>query len=562
MSVMKRFLIAVLALALSACAAAPSVRLDPNAVRYPLIPMPLRQSPQSGSFVIDAQTAIVVMHSTDTQASADALADMIERSTGLHLKRTAEQAAMLKRITFALDPEIANDEGYELSVTPGAITIHSKTSAGAFWAVQTLRQLLPADIEKSEVERSGVEKPNVGFPALMVPAVEIVDAPRFAYRGVMLDVSRHYFPPEFLQRFVDLLALYKINYLHLHLTDDQGWRMEIKRYPRLAEISAWRDGSTVGHYNDKPRKYDGQRHGGIYTQEQLKALVRYAQARHITIVPEIELPGHSVAALAAYPELGCLDNAHYEVSKEWGVHNDIYCPKEATFEFLQNVLSEVMDVFPSKYIHIGGDEVPTLRWQQSPFAQALIRQKDLKNEQGLQSYFIQRIERFVNSKGRAIIGWDEILDGGLAPNATVMSWRGEAGGVAAAMQGHDVIMSPDSYMYLDHYQVRGLAKKNEPIAIGGYLPLQKVYVYDPVPHALSAEQARQILGVQGNLWTEYVANAAQAEYMAFPRVAAVAEVGWSALERKDYSSFQQRLSGNVKHLEALQVNFARHGLTP
>jgi hexosaminidase len=324
----------------------------------------------------------------------------------------------------------------------------------------------------------------------------------------------------------------------------------------LQEISAWRKESVLGHNNDKPKQFDGKRHGGFYTQAELKDLVKYAQDRFITIIPEIEMPGHSQAVLAAYPEFGCKDTT-YEVSTSWGVHKDVFCPNESTFTFLEDVLTEVMEIFPSKYIHIGGDEVPKDRWKESAYAQELIRKHDLKDEHGLQSYFIQRMEKFLNAKGRAIIGWDEILEGGLAPNATVMSWRGENGGIAAAKEKHNVIMTPNTYLYLDYYQTQA-GRKGEPLAIGGFLPLEKVYSYNPLPAGLTAEEAKYILGAQANVWTEYIATPEQAFHMTFPRACALAEVAWTPVAQKDYTDFTRRLKQNVRHLEKRQVKYARY----
>jgi hexosaminidase len=383
-----------------------------------------------------------------------------------------------------------------------------------------------------------------------IPAVEISDAPRFRYRGILLDVARYYFPPEFLFKLVDMLALYKFNVLQLHLTDDQGWRIEIKKYPRLTQVGAWRKESMIVR-DGEPYVGDGKPHGGFYTQEQLRDLVAYAAARHVTIVPEIEMPGHAGAALAAYPELSCTGGP-FEVSTKWGVHEDIYCPSERTFAFLEDVLTEVMQVFPSEYIHVGGDEVPKTRWKASPIAQDVIRREGLKNEEELQSYFIKRIERFLHAHGRKLIGWDEILEGGIAPEATVMSWRGIQGGITAAQQGHDVIMSPTDYAYLDAYQGD---PETEPRAIGGYLPLDTVYAWEPVPNALTPAEASHILGGQGNLWTEHVPTWTHAEYMLFPRMLAMSEVLWSPKELRDWRSFLARVPAQLTRLDALGANY-------
>jgi len=345
--------------------------------------------------------------------------------------------------------------------------------------------------------------------------------------------------------------MYKFNTFHWHLTDDQGWRIEIKKYPKLTEIGAWRNGSMVGHYNDQT--YDEKRYGGFYTQDDIKEIVAYATQRHITVVPEIEMPGHAVAALAAYPEYSCTGGP-FQVAKQWGVLDDVFCPKEETFAFLEDVLTEVMALFPSKYIHIGGDECPKTRWKTCPHCQSLIKEKGLKDEHELQSYFVQRIEKFVNSKGRKIIGWDEILEGGLAPNAAVMSWRGTEGGIAAAKQKHFVVMTPGSHCYFDHYQGD---PKNEPLAIGGYTTVEKVYAFNPTPVELSAEQANYILGAQANVWTEYMEDAAKVEYMIFPRMMALSEVLWGTSNPEKFQDFQNRMVQQFSILDKKGIHYSR-----
>jgi hexosaminidase len=404
--------------------------------------------------------------------------------------------------------------------------------------MQTLRQLLPAAIESSQTE-------TVKWSA---PCVEIEDAPAYSYRGIMLDVARHFEPKEFVMKFIDMLAYHKMNTLHWHLTEDQGWRIEIKQYPLLTKVSAYRNRTLVKRSQDpQKRVWDNSRHGGYYTQEDIKEVLAYAEKRFITIIPEIEMPGHAIAALAAYPQLSCTGGP-FEVESTWGVFNDIYCPKEETFTFLENVLTEVADLFPSKYIHIGGDEAPKLRWHNCAHCQDMIKKEGLSDEHGLQSYFIKRIEKFLADKGKQIIGWDEILEGGLAPNATVMSWRGEEGGIAAAREGHDVVMTPHSHVYLDYYQAD---PKTQPLAIGGLLPLSKVYSYNPTPAVLTKEEAKHILGVQGNLWTEYLRTPESVEYMAFPRAAAIAETGWSPQGKKDYKDFKSRIIEQFKRYDAM-----------
>jgi hexosaminidase len=428
-------------------------------------------------------------------------------------------------------------ERYRLTVTPSAVTISAPTHAGLFYGLQTLRQLLPASPADASSDWS-------------IPAVEIIDQPRFTYRGMHLDVGRHFFPVEFIKRYIDLMASYKMNTFHWHLTEDQGWRIEIRQYPRLTEVGSCRK-ETILERNFDPYVGDGIPYCGYYTQDEIRDVVAYAQSRYITVIPEIEMPGHSVAALAAYPEYACTDGP-FEVSTVWGVKEDIYCPTEETFAFLEDVLTEVMELFPGTYIHIGGDEAPKTRWEESEIAQEVIRREGLADEHELQSYFIRRIERFLLANGRRLIGWDEILEGGLAPEATVMSWRGMDGGIEAAKQGHDVIMTPTSHMYFDYYQ--GDAE-HEPLAIGGFTDLRKVYGFEPVPSELSSDEARHVLGAQGNVWTEYMKTAEHVEYMVFPRMLALAEVVWSPTDARDWDSFVRRLPPQLHWLDALDVNY-------
>jgi hexosaminidase len=430
------------------------------------------------------------------------------------------------------------DEGYLLKVDQKGIVISAKNAAGIFYGVQSLKQIIP-------VSQNG---------PLAIPFNEIIDQPRFAWRGLHLDVGRHYFPVSFIKKYIDYMAMYKLNTFHWHLTEDQGWRLEIKKYPKLAEVSSYRDETVVGHAG-RSKVYDGRGYGGFYTQEQVKEIVKYAADRFITVVPEIEMPGHSCAVLAAYPELGCTGGP-YKVLTTWGVHKDVFCAgKEETFLFLQNILDEVCELFPSKYIHIGGDECPKDRWKECPVCQKRIKDNGLKDEHGLQSYFIQRIEKYLNGKGRQIIGWDEILEGGLAPGATVMSWRGISGGIAAAKEKHTVIMSPNSHMYFDHYQSKETDK--EPLAIGGFLPLDKVYSYEPIPEELSADEQKFVMGAQANVWTEYIPSTKQAEYMLFPRVCALAEVVWTPKEKKDFTDFSKRMETEYLRLYKYGVNYRK-----
>jgi hexosaminidase len=495
----------------------------------PVVPRPAAARHLKGTFLLGPATAIYA--DPEAQAVARWFAEQLRSEFGI-TAGLSDRPVRARGFSFLLDTSLP-DEGYRLRVEPRGVTIHG-SPAGLFYGAQSVLQLAGAR----------------GGAALILPAVEIEDQPRFPYRGLHLDTARHMFPVEFLKRYLDWMARYKLNRFHWHLTDDQGWRIEIKRYPRLAEVAALRKETLVGHA-PQSTKYDGQPYGGFYTQEQIRDVVEYARDRFITVIPEIEMPGHSLAALAAYPELGCTAGP-FETATTWGVFKDIYCPKDVTFQFLENVLAEVMELFPSPYIHIGGDEVEKDRWKESPDAQDVIRREGLRNESELQSYFIRRMERFIVSKGRRMIGWDEILEGGLAPDATVMSWRGEEGGVAAARQGHDVIMTPDTYLYFDHYQGD---RSREPLAIGGMLPLEKVYSYNPAPAMLVSGEQKHILGAQANVWTEYMADTRQVEYMLFPRLFALAEVVWSPQNGRTYREFLNRVPMQLARLKRQGVNY-------
>jgi len=490
-----------------------------NGPNMGIIPAPVSIKKNQGTFTLSQQTAFVA--DSPNNKAILFLADYLHSKRMLNIQPKANGGNDITNsiVLTSAGTDGLPAEGYRLTITPGKITIAGK-GAGLFYGIQTLIQLIPAD----------------GMASLNLPCVEIEDYPRFGYRGMMLDVCRHFFSVEFVKKYIDLIASYKFNTFHWHLTDDQGWRIEIKKYPRLTTIGSQRAQTVIGNYHDRtPQQYDNTPVGGFYTQDQIRDVVKYAADRYITIIPEIEMPGHSEAALAAYPELSCDASKTYKVSETWGVFNDVYCPSEKTFDFLQDVLTEVMDLFPSKYIHIGGDEVPKKVWKESPFCQKLIKKLKLKDEEGLQSYFIQRMEKFVNSKGRSIIGWDEILEGGLSPNATVMSWRGEAGGIAAAQQNHNVIMSPGSGgLYLDAAQGK---LSDEPVGIGGYSPLQKTYSYNPTPASLTPDQQKHILGAQANLWTEYIPTENKADYMLLPRLLAVSELDWTPLVNKNFNDF-------------------------
>jgi hexosaminidase len=484
-----------------------------------LLPKPEVYLERSGSFVWNAQTTLWVPN-TEVERICAGLEQRVYQISGLRLSRA--NAVSRNQIQFLWDYSLLG-EAYTLAVSPDGITIKAGTVAGFFYATQTLLQYLPAG-------------PVDGKLALR--EVWIKDTPRFEHRGIMLDVARHFFSIEEIKGLLDVMGSLKLNRFHWHLTDDQGWRIQILKYPKLTEVGAY-------------RMEEGRRYGGFYTQEQIREVVKYAAERYITVIPEIEMPGHAMAALSAYPELGCTGGP-YQVRTEWGVEDHIFCPTEETFSFLEGVLEEVMDLFPSPYIHIGGDEVPKVTWKNSAYAQELMRREGLKDEEALQSYFIKRIDAFVSKKGRKIIGWDEILEGGLSPNAAVMSWRGEEGGVRAAKLGHPVIMSPTSHLYLDYYQG---PRETEPEANGIYVPLEKVYSYDPIPVALQGEERKQVLGVQGNLWTEYIKDWKQVEYMLFPRALALAEIAWYGGE-KNYEEFVKRVHGVLERMPSIHASTA------
>lgn len=515
-----------------------------------IIPKPVSMKISQGKFRLDRHTGIRADTSiTEVRNVAQQLKKKLGSATGYDIKITSKQPSD-NLITLHLDPDTAkyvNQEAYRLTSTKNKVSIKAPTAAGLFYGMQSLLQLFPAQIYRTDYTLVPQHK------KWTIPAVEISDYPRFEYRGMHLDVVRHFFPVEFVKRYIDQMAMHKMNRFHWHLTDDQGWRIEIKQYPKLTEVGAWRDSTLVGHYGTGI--YDGERHGGYYTQEEIREVVEYAQKRHITVIPEIEMPGHASAALAAYPRLGCKNGKDYQAKTTWGIFEDIYCPSEQTFTFLTNVLTEVMDLFPSKYIHIGGDEAPKKQWSDSELAQQIIDREGLKNEKELQSYFVTRIEKFLNKHGRQIIGWDEILEGGLAPNATVMSWRGTQGGIEAAKQNHDVIMTPTSHLYLDYYQAN---PQTEPLAIGGFTPVKEVYTFDPIPEELTGKESEYVLGAQGNIWTEYIHSGDKVEYMAYPRASALSEVMWTPKSKRNWTDFWRRLQTHFKRFEVLDVNAAKH----
>ncbi len=515
-----------------------------NKNNYAIIPAPALLIKLNGQFSFNERSKIILSElNSDTKLSADFLAKLIKNPGGLTVPVIFGARAESGSVFMSIDSSVKNNESYVLTVTPDEIIIRARTAVGLFYAVQTIRQLLPVEVEK-EQKVSGI--------ILSVPACEIKDEPRFIYRGMHLDVCRHMFPVSFIKRYIDMLALNKMNTFHWHLTDDQGWRIEIKKYPKLTEIGAYRNQTLVGHGGKKPYVYDGKPYGGFYTQDEVKEIVAYAKTKFITIIPEIEMPGHALAALAAYPELSCTGGP-FEVFQRWGVVPDVYCAgKEETFKFLENVLTEVITLFPAQYVHIGGDECPKDRWKTCPLCQKRIKDEGFKDEKELQSYFIARIEKFLSTKNRKLIGWDEILEGGIAPEATVMSWRGTTGGIEAAKQNHDVIMTPSSYVYLDYYQCD---PKDQPLAIGGYLPLETVYSFNPIPEELSPLEQKHILGVQGNVWTEYIATTDYLEYMAFPRMLAIAETDWTPELNKDFKDFLIRFETVKTRYDILGINY-------
>lgn len=531
-----------------------------------IIPKPVSVNVGSNKsiFAINTQTQIVIQNDS-LQNAAVYFNRYLEQY--LQYKLTTTKNKPLKNyITLSVNSNVnPNADAYTLSTSQNGVTIVGKSAKAVFYGIQSLIQLLPT------------EKANT----LSVLEASITDYPRFDYRGMHLDVSRHFFDVAFIKQYIDYLALHKMNYFHWHLTDDHGWRIEIKKYPKLTEIGAWRNGSIVGlwpgsgneniKYQVLPNdvkitpanatiKTDGVRHGGFYTQDEVKEVIKYAAERYITVIPEIEMPAHSMAALAAYPEFGTDPKSGYKVAETWGMmnkYNNVFQPSEKTFSFLEDVLTEVMALFPSQYIHIGGDEASKIWWKQSAETQQIMKEKGVKDEVALQSYFINRIEKFVNSKGKTIIGWDEILDGGLAPNAIVMSWRGEKGGIAAAKVKQKVIMSPEEKLYLNHKQFMN----DDSLAANKFLPLETVYNYEPVPAELNAAQAKYIWGAQGNLWSEYIANPAKVQYMIFPRIDALSEIQWSPKGQKNYADFLNRLKAQFKRYDLMGITYSKRYLT-
>ena len=506
---------------------------------YNVVPLPKSVVMVKGQpFNLTSATTIVYEGTNpEMKRNARFLSEYIQQSTGIKTTLLDKRDKKAAAIVLVINPKVQGDEAYRLTVNNKQVTIAASTPAGVFYGIQTLRKSLP-------VQTNGAD--------ITLPAVDIADAPRFGYRGMMLDCGRHFFPVSFVKKFIDILAMHNMNVFHWHLTEDQGWRLEIKSHPELTAKSSMRSGTVIGH---NATVDDSIPHGGFYTQQEARDIVEYARQRHITVIPEIDMPGHTLAALAAYPELGCTGGP-YEVGHRWGVYKDVLClGKESTYKFVQDVIDEVVDIFPAKYFHIGGDESPTVMWEKCPncLQKAKDENTDIKH---LQQYFTNRIEKYLNSKGKSIIGWDEILEGKINQSATIMSWRGVEPGLKAAKQGHDVIMTPNSHVYFDHYQAK--ETKHEPDAIGGCSPVEKVYSYEPLPETLDAEAKNRIKGVQANLWTEYIPFTTQAEYMVLPRMAALAEVQWTPAGQKNFDNFSKRALRLSDLYDRYGYVYARH----
>lgn len=487
-----------------------------------IVPEPKIVIPQPGEFKIQSSTVLQV------DGGLEKVASQVEVYFGT--KQKIQRGTAKKNvIRLRLDKKLKlGDEGYQLNIDPESVEVVASKPAGAFYGVQSLRQLFQND--------------RFAFPSVIIE-----DQPRFSWRGSHLDVGRHFMPKEWIKKYIDLLAYHKLNVFHWHLTEDQGWRLEIKKYPKLTSIGSKRKATMLKY---SPAEMEEKPYEGFYTQEDAKEIVKYAAERFITVVPEIEMPGHSQAAIAAYPELGNTKET-VEVATKWGVITRVFNPEESTIKFLQNVLDEVMAIFPSKYIHIGGDECPKDEWKKSPRVQQLMKERGLKDEHEMQSWFIRKMDAYLASKGRNLIGWDEILEGGLAPGAAVMSWRGEAGGIEAAKSKHKVVMASTNALYFDYYQAD---PKNEPHAIGGFLPLEKVYQYDILPKELTPEEQKYVVGGQFQIWTEYIRTPSQVEYMAFPRGAAAAEIFWSPKSKRNLRNFVDRLTIHMERLKAMGYN--------
>ena len=533
-----------------------------KANEYNIVPRPNLLIPNEGRFKLTKEVKIITEDcSEQVVAIADSLINQISRTSGIELHQSCNEAhAQSNNIVFKTDNNLS-PEAYNLVVTPQSIILTASQPNGFFYGVQTLLQLLPSAVYGTVLDKKA---------DWSIPAVEIEDAPRFTYRGMMLDVCRNFSSVEYVKKFIDMLAMHKMNTFHWHLTDDQGWRIEIKKYPELTNVGANRKETLVDYYyTNYPQIFDGKPTGGYYTQEEIKDIVAYAQSKYITVIPEIEMPGHALAAIASYPYLSCTPDSIYDVSGTWGIFEEVYCPKEETFEFLQGVIDEVVELFPSPYIHVGGDECYKTAWINCNSCQELIKKLGLKDdttpspvdgklhtkEEKLQSYVITRMEKYINSKGKNIIGWDEILEGGLAPNATVMSWRGVEGGMNAAKQGHNAIMTPMPYMYLDFYQED---PETAPVTIGGYVTLKNTYMFNPVEDDADELVKKHIIGVQGNAWTEYMQTEERRDYQVFPKLTAIAETAWTQNSNKDWTDYCRRMEQEFDRMDILGVNACRN----
>ena len=495
-----------------------------------IIPTPTEQTINNGYMEIKNSPEIITDY--EFNSAATLLKDALKKLGFSSEKKTKN------KVKFSLNKSL-NDEEYFLRINSNEIAIESSSETGAIYGFQSLNQLMSLNLSNGVIKLQNQV---------------IKDSPRFKYRGMHLDVGRHMYPVDFIKKYIDGLAMLKFNNFHWHLTEDQGWRIEIEKYPELNNIGSYRDSTLIGHYTDKPWQFDKTRYGGYYTKKEIKEVVRYAEGRGINVIPEIEMPGHSQAAVSSYPEFGCTGE-QVGVAPLWGVFKEIYCSKNETFDFLEEIIDEVVELFPGKYIHIGGDEAPKTNWKACGNCQNVINREELKDEHELQSYFITRMEKYINSKGKQIIGWDEILEGGLAPNATVMSWRGISGGLEAAKMNHEVIMTPNATCYLDHYQAKDTTK--EPLAIGGYTPIEEIYNYEPIPNELDESLHKYIIGAQGNVWTEYMKTSDRVEYMVFPRIFALSEVVW-AENRPSFDDFENKVIGMYPILDKMDINYSKH----
>ena len=507
-----------------------------------IIPRPQSYTVEDGYFTFNSNTKIRLLPDNAEMRNAvwlfqEQFKQAADFTFGISKKQTSNE------IVCCIDAKIEHPEAYRLEIKPNQITITASAPAGIFYALQSVKQLLPPEISGCSDKKRTVQ--------WRVPCATVHDTPAFNYRGMMLDVCRHFMPKEFVMKFIDMLAFHKLNVFHWHLTDDQGWRIEIKKYPKLTEVGAFRRFEIVGHKNAPDKTWKAEPHGGFYTQDDIREVVEYAQKRFVTIIPEIEMPGHALAALSAYPELSC-SGGPFEVVGNWGVFHDIFCAREETIGFLQDVVSEVADLFPGKYIHLGGDEAPKTRWKRCKACQDKMKSEGIKDETQLQTYFVSRVEEVLKPKGKKIICWDDAVDAEIPKTTTIMSWRGEEGGIKAAKAGNQVIMAPHKSVYFDYYQGD---KNTEPLTIGGFLPIEKVYEYNPIPEDLLPEEAKRIQGVQANVWTEYMPNPKHVEYMAFPRMAALSEIAWTFPQNKDYEDFTARLRSILKHYDCWDINY-------